>query len=265
MGQYSKVETEGRLMIVTINRPEVYNALHPMANQELSDAFDKLEDWAIRLRIAGSTEPSNQGLTCRRDVSRRPFWGHLVGKRPQWRNVEGQPSPGREHEHGRPRPHSVPNAELVKDVGIGSRQVGHGVLAEDEALEHRLVDQSSRHLLICAQRFKVGLLDRRSDQVPVDGVEVQESPGGITFLAEWHQDEAQRSVHAATRRVIGAKAQALGITFEAMRAELVEKASMKRMVTAQDIANMILYLCSDAGRLISGQAIGVDGNVEYLR
>jgi enoyl-CoA hydratase/carnithine racemase len=40
MGQYSSVETDGRLMIVTINRPEVYNALHPMANQELSDAFD---------------------------------------------------------------------------------------------------------------------------------------------------------------------------------------------------------------------------------
>jgi NAD(P)-dependent dehydrogenase (short-subunit alcohol dehydrogenase family) len=66
-------------------------------------------------------------------------------------------------------------------------------------------------------------------------------------------------------RVIAAKAQALGITFEVMRAELVEKASMKRMVSAQDIANMILYLCSNAGRLVSGQAIGVDGNVEYLR
>jgi NAD(P)-dependent dehydrogenase (short-subunit alcohol dehydrogenase family) len=66
-------------------------------------------------------------------------------------------------------------------------------------------------------------------------------------------------------RVIAAKAQALGIAFASMRAELVEKASMKRMVSAQDVANMILYLCSDAGRLVSGQVIGVDGNVEYLR
>ena len=41
MGQYSKVETDGRLLIVTIDRPEVYNALHPMANQELSDVFDE--------------------------------------------------------------------------------------------------------------------------------------------------------------------------------------------------------------------------------
>jgi enoyl-CoA hydratase/carnithine racemase len=41
MGQYSRVETDGRLLIVTINRPEVWNALHPMANQELSDVFDE--------------------------------------------------------------------------------------------------------------------------------------------------------------------------------------------------------------------------------
>ena len=40
MGQYSKIETDGHLMTVTINRPEVMNALHPMANAELSDAFD---------------------------------------------------------------------------------------------------------------------------------------------------------------------------------------------------------------------------------
>src|SRR5919109_4573414 len=41
MGEFSKVDIDGRLMIVTINRPEVMNALHPMANQELSDAFDE--------------------------------------------------------------------------------------------------------------------------------------------------------------------------------------------------------------------------------
>jgi NAD(P)-dependent dehydrogenase (short-subunit alcohol dehydrogenase family) len=66
-------------------------------------------------------------------------------------------------------------------------------------------------------------------------------------------------------RVIAAKAAAQGIAFEAMFKEYTETASMRRMVSPQDIANMILYLCSDAGRLVSGQVIGVDGNVEYLR
>jgi NAD(P)-dependent dehydrogenase (short-subunit alcohol dehydrogenase family) len=66
-------------------------------------------------------------------------------------------------------------------------------------------------------------------------------------------------------RVIAAKAEARGVSFEAMRQQYVETASMKRLISPQDIANMILYLCSDAGRLVSGQAIGVDGNIEYLR
>jgi len=39
--QFSKVEIDGRLMIVTMNRPEVYNALHHMANEELGEVFDE--------------------------------------------------------------------------------------------------------------------------------------------------------------------------------------------------------------------------------
>jgi NAD(P)-dependent dehydrogenase (short-subunit alcohol dehydrogenase family) len=66
-------------------------------------------------------------------------------------------------------------------------------------------------------------------------------------------------------RVIAAKAEARGTSFETMREEYVQTASMRRLIGAEDVANMILYLCSDAGRLVSGQAIGVDGNVEYLR
>ena len=56
-GQYSKVETDGRLMIVTINRPEVYNACHPMANEELVAAFDEFhanpELWVAIITGAG--------------------------------------------------------------------------------------------------------------------------------------------------------------------------------------------------------------------
>ena len=66
-------------------------------------------------------------------------------------------------------------------------------------------------------------------------------------------------------RVIAAKAEAQGVPVETMRRHYVETASMKRLISPQDIANMILFLCSDAGRLVSGQVIGVDGNVEYLR
>jgi NAD(P)-dependent dehydrogenase (short-subunit alcohol dehydrogenase family) len=66
-------------------------------------------------------------------------------------------------------------------------------------------------------------------------------------------------------RVIAAKAEARGISFEAMYEDYVAQASMRRMVRAQDIANMILYLCSEGGSMVSGQAISVDGHIEALR
>ena len=38
----------------------------------------------------------------------------------------------------------------------------------------------------------------------------------------------------------------------------VRDTALKTFVSPQDVADMILYLCSDAGRRISGQAIPVD-------
>ncbi|WP_423197711.1 MULTISPECIES: SDR family oxidoreductase [unclassified Cupriavidus] len=65
-------------------------------------------------------------------------------------------------------------------------------------------------------------------------------------------------------RVIAARAEARDISFDAMKDEYLQKISLRRMVTAEDIAAMALFLASPAGRNISGQAISVDGNVEYL-
>jgi enoyl-CoA hydratase/carnithine racemase len=44
MPEFCQVEREGRLLIVTIDRPEVMNALHPAANQELEKVFDAFAD-----------------------------------------------------------------------------------------------------------------------------------------------------------------------------------------------------------------------------
>ncbi|RZT35540.1 SDR family oxidoreductase [Cupriavidus agavae] len=65
-------------------------------------------------------------------------------------------------------------------------------------------------------------------------------------------------------RVIAARAKSLGISFEAMREQYLQKISLRRMVTVEDIAAMTLFLASPAARNVSGQAISVDGNVEYL-
>ena len=65
-------------------------------------------------------------------------------------------------------------------------------------------------------------------------------------------------------RVIAARAAAGGVTNDAMREQLVDKVSLRRMTSPQDVANQVAYLCSDAGAIISGQSISVCGNVEYL-
>ncbi|WP_341520086.1 SDR family oxidoreductase [Pseudomonas sp. G.S.17] len=65
-------------------------------------------------------------------------------------------------------------------------------------------------------------------------------------------------------RVIDARAKTLDISFEVMRDQYLDKISLRRMVTMEDIAAMALFLFSQAASNISGQAISVDGNLEYL-
>ncbi len=64
--------------------------------------------------------------------------------------------------------------------------------------------------------------------------------------------------------VIASRAAALGISVEQMREEYLRKISLRRMVSAEDVAAMALFLCSPAAQNLSGQAISVDGNLEYL-
>ena len=55
--EFCKVEREGRLSVVTINRPEVMNAVHPPANFELAKVFDEFaqdsEQWIAIITGAG--------------------------------------------------------------------------------------------------------------------------------------------------------------------------------------------------------------------
>src|SRR5262245_14014236 len=67
------------------------------------------------------------------------------------------------------------------------------------------------------------------------------------------------------RRVISARAELQGIPYEEMERQYLEQVSLRRMVTAEDVAAMALFLCSPAGSNVSGQSLGVCGNVEVLR
>ncbi|MCB0989344.1 MAG: enoyl-CoA hydratase-related protein [Acidimicrobiales bacterium] len=57
MGDYSTSERDGNLFIITINRPDVMNALHPPANAELAGLFDEFQNdpdlWVAIITGAG--------------------------------------------------------------------------------------------------------------------------------------------------------------------------------------------------------------------
>ena len=58
-------------------------------------------------------------------------------------------------------------------------------------------------------------------------------------------------------RVIKGQADVRGVDVEKMRASFVERSPLRRMSTAEDIASLAAFLCSDMARNISGQCIPV--------
>jgi NAD(P)-dependent dehydrogenase (short-subunit alcohol dehydrogenase family) len=65
--------------------------------------------------------------------------------------------------------------------------------------------------------------------------------------------------------VIERNAAASGRTPAEVRAAFQLHNSMRTFIRAVDVANLILFICSDMGSKISGQALTVDGHTETLR
>jgi len=66
------------------------------------------------------------------------------------------------------------------------------------------------------------------------------------------------------RAVIAAKAKALGKSVEEMTRVYTDQAALGRMVTARDIANMVLFAASDLAGNVTGQELVVDGHTQAL-
>jgi NAD(P)-dependent dehydrogenase (short-subunit alcohol dehydrogenase family) len=65
------------------------------------------------------------------------------------------------------------------------------------------------------------------------------------------------------RGVIARIAQQEGRAAEEVEREALQFISMRSKIQPAEIADMVLFLCSDAARHVSGQLIGVDGNIEW--
>ena len=65
--------------------------------------------------------------------------------------------------------------------------------------------------------------------------------------------------------VYAAKAEARGVSVEEIREAFRQKSSLRTLIAPDDVAATILFLCSDNGARISGQALAVDGHSETMR
>lgn len=64
------------------------------------------------------------------------------------------------------------------------------------------------------------------------------------------------------KSVIRARAAQLGLSIAEIEKQYLEKVSLRRMVSADDVAQTVLFLVSPLGRNVSGRSIGACRNVE---
>ncbi len=79
--KYAKVDVDGRLMIVTINRPEVYNALHHLAHDEFTAIFDEFQE-NPELWVAIITGAGDKAFSAGNDLKYHAEYRAKHGKRP---------------------------------------------------------------------------------------------------------------------------------------------------------------------------------------
>ena len=67
---------------------------------------------------------------------------------------------------------------------------------------------------------------------------------------------------ARMQHVAKAEAESRGISLDLVHKEYVQSQSIKRFVKPEEIADMCLFLASPAAKMVTGQAIAVDGHTE---
>jgi NAD(P)-dependent dehydrogenase (short-subunit alcohol dehydrogenase family) len=103
--------------------------------------------------------------------------------------------------------------------------------------------------------YRIGYCSSKAGQVGMTyGMALELAPHNITVNAI-----APGAVEGdRIERVFAGQAEVRGIPVEQIRKTFVERAPLKRMVTAEDISALALFLCSDLARNLSGQCIAVN-------
>jgi NAD(P)-dependent dehydrogenase (short-subunit alcohol dehydrogenase family) len=130
------------------------------------------------------------------------------------------------------------------------KQAGGGLIVNMSSAAGRL-GFPFRSVYSASKWAIVGLTETLAMELGPDNIRVNAIQPGIVD-GERHWRNAKR------------KAEVLGITLEEQERRVLSRVSLRRMVTPQDVANMALFLASDLGKNISGQALSVCGNVETM-
>jgi NAD(P)-dependent dehydrogenase (short-subunit alcohol dehydrogenase family) len=102
--------------------------------------------------------------------------------------------------------------------------------------------------------FRVGYCSAKAGQIGMTyGMALELGPHNITVNAIAPGAVAGDRID----RVVAAQAAVRKIPVDAVRKAFVERSPLKRMSTAEDIASLAAFLCSDLARNISGQCIPV--------
>jgi len=103
-------------------------------------------------------------------------------------------------------------------------------------------------------QYRVGYCAAKAGQVGMTyGLAIELGPHNITVNAIAPAAVAGDRIEW----MMEGQARARGVTVDALRKSFVERAPLKRMSTADDIAALAAFLCSDHARNISGQCIPV--------
>ncbi len=130
------------------------------------------------------------------------------------------------------------------------KQQGRGVIV-NIASTAGFLGMPFRSPYVAAKFGVIGLTKTLAMELGRDGIRVNAiAPGSI--------------IGDRMDRVVAAQAQLEGTTIEEVEHMYRQSVSMERFIDPQEIADMVVYLCSDHARSISGQVIAVDGNTETL-
>lgn len=130
------------------------------------------------------------------------------------------------------------------------KEAGNGVIINIASVAGRL-GYAYRTPYAATKWAIVGLTESLAKELGPSGIRVNALLPGIV--------EGPR-----IERVIQARADQVGVGYAEMEASYLEKISLRRMVSMEDVAAMAVFLCSPAGRNVSGQALSICGNVETL-